>query len=52
MVSVISKQEYEQIAQLIYDKDVLLLSDEVYEHMYADENFVSALQIPKLEKNL
>ena len=50
--SVISKAEYETVAKLIADKNILLLSDEVYEHIYAGKKFTSALEIPALRKQL
>ncbi len=52
MGSVITLEEYQEIAKLIKDKDILLLSDEVYEHIYAGDDFISALQIPELRQQL
>lgn len=52
MGTVISKQEFQEIARIIKDKDILVISDEVYEHIYADESFVSAIQIPELRDQL
>ena len=46
--TVISKNEYLEIAKIIKNKDILLLSDEVYEHIYAGEQYQSVLNIPEL----
>ena len=50
--SVISKEEYNEISNLIKGKDIILLCDEVYEHIYAADEFTSALQIPSLKEQL
>jgi methionine aminotransferase len=50
--SVVTYDEYEQISKLVEGKDILILSDEVYEHMYAGERFISALQIEGLRDKL
>ena len=52
MGSVISKTQYQAVAELIKGKDILLLSDEVYEHIYAGDTFTSALQVPALKSQL
>ncbi|WP_119343101.1 aminotransferase class I/II-fold pyridoxal phosphate-dependent enzyme [Facilibium subflavum] len=52
MGSVISLEQYKEIAKLIQGKDILLLSDEVYEHIYAADSFTSAIQIPQLHDQL
>ncbi|AIT10045.1 aminotransferase [Candidatus Francisella endociliophora] len=48
MGTVISKVEYQEIAKIIKDRDILVISDEVYEHIYAGDKYVSAIQIPQL----
>ncbi|QLE79957.1 aminotransferase class I/II-fold pyridoxal phosphate-dependent enzyme [Francisella sp. Scap27] len=48
MGTVISKEEFKEIANIIKDKDILVLSDEVYEHIYAGDSFTSAIEIPEL----
>jgi methionine aminotransferase len=50
--SIKSKEEYQEIARLIKDKDILVISDEVYEHIYAGDSFTSAIQIPELKHKL
>ncbi|WP_225629964.1 MULTISPECIES: aminotransferase class I/II-fold pyridoxal phosphate-dependent enzyme [Cysteiniphilum] len=52
MGSVITKAQYAEIAKLIKGRDILLLSDEVYEHIYAGDSYTSALQIPELQDQL
>ncbi|WP_440616842.1 aminotransferase class I/II-fold pyridoxal phosphate-dependent enzyme [Cysteiniphilum sp. 6C5] len=52
MGSVITKAQYQEIAKLIKGRDILLLSDEVYEHIYAGDSYTSALQIPELKDQL
>ncbi|MDC0534431.1 aminotransferase class I/II-fold pyridoxal phosphate-dependent enzyme [Francisellaceae bacterium] len=52
MGSIITKEEYQELARIIKGKDILVLSDEVYEHMTAEDTFTSALQIPELKKQL
>lgn len=52
MGSVITKEQYQEIARLIKGKDILLLSDEVYEHIYAGASYTSALQIHELRDQL
>lgn len=48
MGTVISKAEYQEIAKIVKNKDILIISDEVYEHIYASDEYVSAIQIPEL----
>lgn len=50
--SIISKDEYLHIAQIIRNKNILLVCDEVYEHMHCSKSFTSAMQIESLRKNL
>ena len=46
---VFSKADWLELAQIIQNTDILVLSDEVYEHMVFDEKqHVSVLQIPAL----
>lgn len=52
MGTVISKAEYQEIAKIVKDKDILIISDEVYEHIYAGDEFISAIQIPELWSKL
>ena len=52
MGSVISKEEYQELAKIIKDKDILVIADEVYEHIYAGEKFTSAIEIPELRDKL
>ncbi|AJI72670.1 aminotransferase [Francisella tularensis subsp. novicida GA99-3548] len=52
MGTVISKDEFKEIAKIVKDKDILVISDEVYEHIYAGESFTSAIQIPELHHKL
>ncbi|APC97985.1 aminotransferase class I/II-fold pyridoxal phosphate-dependent enzyme [Francisella frigiditurris] len=52
MGTVISKEEYQEIAKIIKGKDILLFADEVYEHIYAGDEFTSALEIPELRDQL
>ncbi|QIV94213.1 aminotransferase class I/II-fold pyridoxal phosphate-dependent enzyme [Allofrancisella frigidaquae] len=52
MGSVISKEEYLEFAKIIKDKNILVIADEVYEHIYAGEVFTSALEIPGLRDKL
>ncbi|WP_395946761.1 aminotransferase class I/II-fold pyridoxal phosphate-dependent enzyme [Caedibacter taeniospiralis] len=52
MGGVITHAQYQTIAHLIRGKDILVLSDEVYEHIYAGESYTSALQIPGLKDKL
>lgn len=52
MGSVITREQYLAIADMIKGKDILLLSDEVYEHIYASEHFTSALSIEALRDQL
>jgi methionine aminotransferase len=52
MGTIITKEEYQELANIIKDKDILLLSDEVYEHMTAKDTFTTALQIPELREQL
>ncbi len=52
MGSVISKEEYQEIAQLVQGKDILVLSDEVYEYIYQGEHFTSALEVEELKDQL
>ncbi|AXA33463.1 aminotransferase class I/II-fold pyridoxal phosphate-dependent enzyme [Francisella adeliensis] len=52
MGTVISKVEFKEIANIIKDKDILVISDEVYEHIYAGDSFTSAIQIPELRNKL
>ncbi|MED7788476.1 aminotransferase class I/II-fold pyridoxal phosphate-dependent enzyme [Francisella sp. 19X1-34] len=52
MGTIISRQEYQEIANIVKDKDILIISDEVYEHIYAGDSFTSALQIPELRDKL
>lgn len=52
MGTVISKDEYQELAKIIHNKDILVIADEVYEHIYAGNSFVSAIQIPELHKQL
>ena len=52
MGSIISKQEYQEVAKIIKNKDIVVISDEVYEHIYAGERFVSAIEVPELWGNL
>ncbi len=52
MGSVISKEEYQELANIIKDKDILVIADEVYEHIYAGEKFTSAIEIPELRDKL
>ncbi|RUS69670.1 hypothetical protein EGW08_022575, partial [Elysia chlorotica] len=48
MGTTISKSEYIEIAKITKDKDILIISDEVYEHIYAGDNFISAIEIAEL----
>ncbi len=50
--SIITKEEYQALADLVKEKNILVLSDEVYEHMTARDTFTSALQIPTLRNQL
>ena len=50
--SVVSREEYKEIAKLIRGKNIILVADEVYEHIYAGESFTSTLQIPELKNQL
>ena len=52
MGSVISKEEYQAIARIVKNKDIIVVSDEVYEHIYAGKNYISALQIEELAPQL
>mgnify|MGYP000159174493 CR=1 FL=1 len=52
MGSIISKEEYQELAKIVKDKDILIIADEVYEHIYAGDEFVSAIQIPELRDKL
>jgi methionine aminotransferase len=52
MGSIITKEEYQSIAKIIKGKDILVVSDEVYEHIYAGERFTSAIEIHELRDNL
>ncbi|ASG68086.1 aminotransferase [Francisella halioticida] len=52
MGSIISKSEYQEITKIIKDKDILVISDEVYEHIYAGDSFTSAIEIPELRDKL
>ncbi|APC91150.1 MULTISPECIES: aminotransferase class I/II-fold pyridoxal phosphate-dependent enzyme [Francisella] len=50
--SIITKDEFKEIAKIVKDKDLLVISDEVYEHIYAGESFTSAIQITELRHKL
>lgn len=50
--SVVTKEEYQELAKIIKGKDILLIADEVYEHIYAGESFISAIQVPELRNQL
>ena len=52
MGTIISKDEYLELAKIIADKDILIVADEVYEHIYAGESFTSAIEIPELRDKL
>ena len=52
MGSVISKEEYQELVTILKDKDILVIADEVYEHIYAGEKFTSAIEIPELKDKL
>ena len=52
MGSVISKEEYQELARILENKDILVIADEVYEHIYAGEKFTSAIEIPELREKL
>ncbi|MFT4694575.1 MAG: methionine aminotransferase [Francisella sp.] len=52
MGSVISKEEYQELTKILKDKDILVIADEVYEHIYAGEKFTSAIEIPELRDKL
>lgn len=52
MGSIITKEEYQDLARIIARKDILVIADEVYEHIYAGDSFVSAIQIPELRNQL
>ncbi|MGQ4006440.1 aminotransferase class I/II-fold pyridoxal phosphate-dependent enzyme [Francisellaceae bacterium CB300] len=52
MGRVISKEEYQELAKIIKDKDILVIADEVYEHIYASDKFTSAIEIPELRDKL
>ncbi|API87238.1 aminotransferase class I/II-fold pyridoxal phosphate-dependent enzyme [Francisella uliginis] len=52
MGTIISKSEYQEIAKIVKDKDILVISDEVYEHIYAGDSFTSAIEIPELRDKL
>lgn len=46
---VFSREDWNMMASLVQNTDILVLSDEVYEHMvFDDKNHVSVLQIPEL----
>ena len=47
--SIWSKQDWQQLIQLIQDKNIVVLSDEVYEHLVFDgKHHYSALSFPEL----
>ncbi|MED7818522.1 MULTISPECIES: aminotransferase class I/II-fold pyridoxal phosphate-dependent enzyme [unclassified Francisella] len=52
MGTIISKHEYQEIAKIVKDKNILVISDEVYEHIYSGDSFTSAIQIPELRDKL
>ncbi|MEY8765747.1 MULTISPECIES: aminotransferase class I/II-fold pyridoxal phosphate-dependent enzyme [Francisella] len=52
MGTVISEDEFKEIAKIVKNKNLLVISDEVYEHIYAGENFTSAIQIAELRDKL
>lgn len=52
MGSIITKEEYQELAKIIAGKDILVIADEVYEHIYAGDSFISAIQIPELRNQL
>ena len=46
---VFSREDWNMMASLVQNTEILVLSDEVYEHMvFDDKNHVSVLQIPEL----
>ena len=50
--TVISKDKFKEIAKIVKDKDLLVISDVVYEHIHAGEKFTSAIQILELYHKL
>lgn len=49
--ALVSREEWEQLADMVRDTDILILSDEVYEHIVFDEHVhCSALSIPGLRE--
>jgi methionine aminotransferase len=52
MGGVISKEEYQELTTLLKGKDILVIADEVYEHIYAGAKFTSAIEIPELRDKL
>lgn len=52
MGTVISKAEYQRLAEILEGTDIIVLSDEVYEHIYAGERFDSAIEVEALRPRL
>ena len=47
-----SKQELDLLEKLVLKHNLLLISDEVYEHIYFEQKFYSMLEYPSLKGNL
>jgi len=47
----LGKNDFEELIQIVKDSEILVLSDEVYEHIVFDEEkFISVSQFPELKK--